>query len=134
MPKTLRQKCWDAFSEMIRAKYADWRGYVSCYTCGAIGRWKGDKFQCGHFQAGRGNAVLFDEEGVRVQCYKCNCGKGGEQYKFGKNLEREVGIEKVKELQKRRAESVKYSPKDYESMIKVFKIKTAMYKEEKCLK
>jgi len=133
MKKSLRNKCWDAFSEMVRSKASDWKGEVRCYTCGATGRWKGDRFQAGHFQSGRCNAILFDEEQIRVQCYSCNCCKAGEQYEFGKKLEKEYGIDKVKEFKKRRHQTLKYSPKDYEAMTKVFKEKTKMYIAEKGL-
>lgn len=130
---TLREKCWNMFSEMIRAKYADWRGHVKCYTCGKTGRWKGDRFQAGHFQCGRGNAVLFDEQQVRVQCYKCNCVNYGEQYVFGKRLEDEIGVERVEQLKKNKSKTIQYTKKEYEAMTKVFKEKRDMYIEEKGL-
>lgn len=131
--KTPRDKCWDMFSEMIRAKYADWRGYVRCYTCGKVGRWKGDRFQAGHFTCGRGNSILFDEQQIRVQCYQCNCCNHGEQDEFGQRLRREIGEESVKQIKKRKHETVKYSKKDYEAMEKVFKEKRDMYLKEKGL-
>ena len=31
---------WDEMSRYVRQKYADWRGYVSCYTCSKIMQWE----------------------------------------------------------------------------------------------
>jgi hypothetical protein len=130
---TPRQKAWDYFSELIRLYYADQNGYVRCYTCGAVGRWKGDRFQAGHFKAGRGNAVLFDRRQVRVQCAKCNLFLGGEQYKFGKRLEAELGEEAVKQIEQDATKPVKYTDQDYKRMIAEFKSEIKKLKSEKGL-
>lgn len=108
-----KKKAWTWFSIYIRLKYSDRDGMVSCYTCNKKAYWKGEGIQAGHFVGGRNNAVLLDEEQVRPQCYSCNCGRSGEQYTFGKNLEKEYGEKKVKELRKKRFEVLKMSKKDW---------------------
>ena len=109
-----KKECWKWFSIYIRLKYANFFGRVKCYTCDKVMWWKGNGAQAGHFQGGRTNSVLLDERGVRVQCYACNCGRSGEQYIFGKNLEKEIGEEAVMELKKKKHETVKVSPKEWE--------------------
>ena len=66
--KNWKKEAWKWFSIYVRLKYANKSGYVKCYTCSKVLFWKGEGMQAGHFQGGRGNAVLLDEEGVRVQC------------------------------------------------------------------
>lgn len=105
--KEWRKESWKWFSIYIRLKYCTFFGRLKCYTCEKVGYWKGDGFQAGHFQGGRGNAILLDEEQVRPQCEICNCWHSGEQYIFGKNLEKEYGVEKVGEFRKRKSKSEK---------------------------
>ena len=112
--KNWKKEAWKWFSIFIRLKYANFFGRLKCYTCNEVHYWKKDGMQAGHFQGGRGNSVLLDEEQVRPQCYACNCGRGGEQYIFGKNLEKEYGFEKVEEFKKRRGKTLKVSEKEWE--------------------
>jgi len=106
---------------LVRARQATKNGKVKCYTCRAVGRWKGDNFQAGHFLAGRSNAVLFDDRQVRVQCYACNICRAGEQFIFGQKLREEVGEKVFSQILKSKNKVVKYSKKDYERMIQEFK-------------
>lgn len=60
---------WKAFSVMIRKSKANHHGFGVCVTCPpkkAIKPWR--ELQAGHFVAGRGNSVLFDERLVHPQC------------------------------------------------------------------
>ena len=126
-------RAWDWFSIFIRLFYADQWGYVNCYTCGKRMFWKKDGAQAGHFQGGRGNAVLLDEKGVRVQCYACNCGRSGEQYIFGKNLEKEIGEEEVMELRRKRTQTKKVSPKEWEAFASHYQLEAVKIATEKGL-
>ena len=94
----LKRRVWKLFSEYIRRreslKNAD--RTVACYTCGIILPWK--KMQCGHFVGGRGNAVLFNEDAVRCQCYVCNVILHGNYQIFTLKMLDEVGKEKVQQL------------------------------------
>jgi hypothetical protein len=129
--KTPRVICWDAFSLFIRLKYADENGSVQCYTCISEGHWEGDGFQAGHLVPGRGNSVYVNEKVVRVQCGTCNMWNGGEQYKFGKRMESEIGVEKVAELMKLKGQQVQYGKKDWEEMTMLFLEEAYAYAEEK---
>lgn len=65
-----KAKVWKLFSQYIRRKYADFEGNVTCVTCGVVKPWK--EMQAGHFVDGHGNAIMFDEQLVHPQCFKCN--------------------------------------------------------------
>ena len=69
-PKNIKQLAWNAFSKYIRLKNADKNGNVRCITCNKLMHWK--ESQSGHFVDGRTNSVLFNEELVYPQCYRCN--------------------------------------------------------------
>ncbi len=131
--KKNKDEAWKWFSILIRLTYANIHGIVFCYTCGRKMFWKGEGAQAGHFQGGRGSGVLFEAKGVRVQCYACNCGRGGEQYKFGKNLEEEIGEAEVRKLEQEKYKMNKYTAKEYKAMSKVFKIKAEEIAKEKRL-
>lgn len=72
--KLAKSKAWDAFSLYIRTR--DCMRFTGdptqgiCVTCKAKKSLK--ELQAGHFVAGRGNAVLFNEQIVYSQCGYCN--------------------------------------------------------------
>jgi len=51
----------------------------------------GWQINAGHAIPGRGNAVLFDEKLVVVQCSGCNNDGGGQQWKFLEFLKKKFG-------------------------------------------
>tara|TARA_Y100001937_G_C7024672_1_gene287139 strand:+ start:384 stop:776 length:393 start_codon:yes stop_codon:yes gene_type:complete len=82
--KSLIKKLDKVFSEYIRRRTADQKGYVECFTCGKKDHWK--KMQCGHFQSRKHYSTRWNEDNCQVQCVGCNMFKSGEQYKFGLKL------------------------------------------------
>ena len=82
--KSLIKKLDKVFSEYIRRRTADQKGYVECFTCGKRDHWK--KMQCGHFQSRKHYSTRWNEDNCQVQCVGCNMFKSGEQYKFGLKL------------------------------------------------
>lgn len=122
--RTPRNKAWDAFSILVRVMASDNDGNVSCYTCNRRMYWKGEGAQAGHFNQGRGNADLFDLTQVRVQCYACNVGRYGEQFKFGERLRKEIGEKEFQKVLKRRHKIKPISKKEFEQLEQEFKEKT----------
>lgn len=86
---------------------------IECYTCGKFGRPIGDRFQAGHCISGRTNAVLFEENLVRVQCVGCNMFGGGKYHIFIVKLIDEIGIKKFKRIVFESKKTVKYTVQDY---------------------
>jgi len=110
-----KAKAWKAFARFIKVNHADKFGMCHCVTCGLQRAWNDSDIHAGHFVAGRGNAVLFDEDLVRPQCCGCNMFRGGEQTKFAlyfKKWEHKTD-EQIEEYLNRRNKIVKYSTGDY---------------------
>ena len=115
--KPLKKKAWKLCSEYIRRKYADSSGMARCISCGKLAHWK--ELQAGHLIAGRTNAILFEERGIRPQCGACNYQEGN-TVGFMIGLEKELGKEEAQKLRDElyalRKTTVKYSSSDYEAI------------------
>ena len=83
---TLVKKLDKIFSIWIRSKDADHAGMVDCFTCGVTKNWKYE-IDAGHFQSRGKYATRWNEQNVKPQCKRCNGFRGGEQYRFAKNLD-----------------------------------------------
>ena len=58
------------FSEYIRRRDADHRGFVKCCTCPTVKHWK--KMDAGHYVRRGSLSVRFDEMNCHAQCVRCN--------------------------------------------------------------
>jgi hypothetical protein len=102
--KVLITKLDQVFSQYVRISRIGKDGLVPCFTCEGKYPWK--QIQCGHFQSRRYLSVRFNEDNCRPQCYACNVGKSGEQFRFGINLDLELG-QGFAELMEQRAKQIK---------------------------
>jgi hypothetical protein len=120
---SLKDKAWNLFSMYIRLKAADEGGTVECYTCGKLMFWKGDGAQAGHAIPGRNNAVLFDEDLVKVQCEGCNVWKRGNHHIFTAKLIKEHGMKwwDRKEFESRK--TIKWTAADMQDRVDLYKAK-----------
>ena len=110
------------FSLYIRLKYADWRGYVKCYTCSHTAEYnKG--MQCGHFASRRHLSTRFDEENCRVQCMACNVFKRGNMNIFAEKLIKEKGADFISEINAKANQPAGASYQWWEEKLKEFKYK-----------
>lgn len=71
----LKEKAWKLCSLYNRQKMADKNGIVKCVTCEKRAHWK--QMQAGHYVDGRNNSVLFLDEIIYPQCFKCNAKMAG---------------------------------------------------------
>lgn len=108
----LKEKLDKVFSQYIRHKYADDKGYVKCYTCSVKKPIK--EMQNGHWIPRNNLATRFDEQNCRPQCVGCNMFQRGRPDVFSVNLINE-GIDIVKLSQSR---------------YKVFKVDEIWYQNE----
>ncbi len=115
---SLREKLDVVFSKYIRSFYADWQGYVSCYTCEKRLYWK--EAQCGHFIKRGHSSVRFDEENARPQCNFCNVIRGGEEKSFEEHLRDDLGDKRVDLLINRGKGLKSYSDSEYRDKIKLY--------------
>lgn len=109
-----KKKAWTAFSLFIRTrdclKTANSLEQGSCVTCGRPYPLSGvGGLQAGHFIAGRGNSLLFDERNCHAQCYGCNMGRGGAYVEYFVFMEQNYGREVIEELRRKRHQAVKFT-------------------------
>ena len=108
--KSLKTKLDTLFSQYIRRKYADRRGFVYCYTCGTAKPIA--EMQNGHFHSRRHLSTRYEEKNCRPQCYGCNVINGGKKDVFRTRLEAEIGERGMKELNKLKEKLIKDFPYD----------------------
>lgn len=114
-----KKKAWTQFSRYIRLRDSV-NGWGNCCTCGTKIYWKDG--QAGHFVPGRTNAVLFQEEGVHLQCRSCNLFKGGSIHEYFDFMIKKYGEERTEEIRRERFKSVKYSIQDYKEIEQRYKL------------
>jgi len=115
LSKILKAKCWKLFSKYIRMRDANSKGICTCCTCGKKDEWK--RMQAGHFLAGRGLAILFDERGVHSQCSGCNIFKGGNPIEYFLFMEKKHGRKVIDDLLRLKNTTRRISDDEYMEMI-----------------
>jgi len=123
--KKLKKKAWKYFSLYIRLKGADKDGNCQCVTCGVTKHFK--ELHAGHFIDGRGNAVLFDERLVQVQCFRCNsklpgCLAGNKvKYTLFMINDRGWSLDAIEHFEKLKHKVVKISDSELQEIIDYYK-------------
>jgi hypothetical protein len=115
---TLDAKAWKLCSEYVRRRGADENGYVACFTCSKVFRWQ--DLHAGHFQRRRHKATKFHEMNIQPQCISCNTFQDGEQFIFGRNLDKKYGAGMADMLAELAKKEHKITRDDYEYMIRDF--------------
>src|SRR3990172_6535709 len=114
---SLKKKAWKVFSEYIRKRDSDWRGWGKCYTCGKKLFWKsGD---AGHFISRVHNNTLFSELNVHLQCKHCN-NQGGEPAAYALHLIKDYGADIIILLQKQSTRIKQFKVSELERIILVY--------------
>ncbi len=112
------------FSQWVRMRTADHRGFVECYTCGKVAHWK--TVDAGHFQSRAKFSTRWmcdPEEGmvnVAPQCKSCNGFRSGEQFKFARRLDAEFGEGTAESIEQASNQTRKYSVEELEALIEVY--------------
>ena len=101
-------------SELVRKSHADKNGLVYCYTCGI--RKPYTEIDCGHYRSRRHIQTRFDLNNLKPQCIACNRYKHGNLEIYRQKLVRELGEEKVREIETR--PSTKITELELEQLIK----------------
>lgn len=90
---------WIIFSKYIRARDANYQGYVRCISCSTVKKWN-DGIQAGHFiPRGSDYALKFNEVNVNGQCVSCNEYKSGNLIEYRAGLIVKYGEQVVKDLE-----------------------------------
>lgn len=103
------------FSEYVRRKDADHRGYIQCFTCGVVKHWK--EVDAGHFQTRAKYSTRWDCDNVKPQCKGCNMTNGGQQYVFGRMLDHHHGDGFADQVVKKSNQMRKWSSSEMEAEI-----------------
>lgn len=85
-------------SEWVRRKDADWRGYVSCVTCGTTRIWN-DRMDAGHWIHDK---LDYEEMNIHPQCKECNYKFNWKKVmpKYGRYMARNYGATQMERLEK----------------------------------
>lgn len=125
--KTPKQKAKEAadnaMSIYIRLKYADWKGYVKCYTCDVVKYYK-NGMQNGHFISRASNTLRFEEKNCRPQCVGCNIMKSGNYIEFTMRLIKEKGKAFVDKLREEGKQTYQFTEEELRMIEKKYKDKT----------
>lgn len=106
------------FSQWVRRKDADHRGYVECWTCGKVLPWS--RVDAGHFQSRAKFSTRWDEMNVKPQCKGCNGFRSGEQFKFARKLDAVYGQGTAEAVERTSNQTRKYSEEELEALIDVY--------------
>lgn len=118
--KGLINKLDRIFSEYIRKRDADKKGFCKCITCQREFKW--NELDAGHFISRKEMSVRWDERNVAAQCQYCNRFRYGRAYEFSLALDnKSKGLSK--RLYNKSKEVVKFSMNDLHEKVEYFKNK-----------
>ena len=116
--KGLVKRLDTVFSEYIRKKNADSKGYVTCITSGR--KFHYSEVDAGHFISRKEMSTRWHEDNVHPQSRYDNRYRYGKQYEYGLALDRKKkGL--AKRLYKLSKETVKYSVNDLQDLLEKYK-------------
>lgn len=117
----LCKKLDKVFSEYIRRKDADGRGFVKCFTCMNKKHWK--EMQCGHFISRRHYNTRWDVMNCKPQDAACNIFNQGNAPMFALGLQKLYGEGIIEELVFKKNITLKMNRFLYELMIEEYEEK-----------
>ena len=127
----LVKKLDQVFSRYIRTRVADERGFSPCFTSGIVKHWT--EMDAGHFMSRACMSTRWNVKNVQCQSKRDNAFRGGEQYKFGQELDKKYGEGTAQELYHLSKTTKKFGVHELREMIEVFKVECERINEEKGL-
>jgi len=116
--KGLIKRLDTVFSEYIRKKNADSRGYVTCITSGR--KYHYSEVDAGHFISRKEMSTRWHEDNVHPQSRYDNRYRYGKQYEYGLALNKKKrGL--AQKLYKLSKQTVKYSINDLQELLDKYK-------------
>ena len=122
-------KLWKVFSEFIRLRDSDERGFGKCFTCDFRGEWK--RFDAGHGLGRQHKAVKYDERNVHSQCKRCNGFEGGQQAIYKEEVNKKYGPETWDKLVIKSRQVCKRGQYEIDQMTEYYKKEVNLLKAEK---
>jgi len=111
----------EVFSQYIRLRGCDYRGYNTCFTCGVTLHWK--QLQCGHFIPRQHMSLRYDQKNCFPQCFTCNCDKNGNIEEYKNRIVRHFGIVHLNYLQEKKNEIKQFSDFELDILIAFYRKK-----------
>lgn len=128
----LKEKLDSIFSQYIRLKYSDRRGYCQCISCGKPFFWK--DIQNGHYMSRRYLSTRWSEDNCRPQCVACNIFNQGNIQAYRVALIKQIGEQRVNLIEARaRQESCKYGEFELNTLMNYYQNEVEKLKKEKGL-
>lgn len=125
----LIKKLDQVFSEYIRLRDSDDRGFCRCVTCGKTGYWK--NMQNGHFVS-RGNMnTRFNPVNCNVQCPDCNELKSGNIPRYTEYLAAKYGKGTPELLKIAGNKAISFSIYELKEKISDYRLKVKLLKKDK---
>ena len=119
------------FSQYIRLRASDHRGFTECYTCGAVRHFS--EVDAGHFMSRACMSTRWSETNVQSQCKRCNGFRSGEQYLFAKHLDQQYGEGTAERLLIESKKTCKFTRDELEQMFHHYKRRVDELRSEKGL-
>ena len=127
---SLKRKLDRIFSDYIRLRDSK-DGICYCITCGRPVPWKSRECHCGHFMNRGRLSTRYHEKNCHAQCMTCNSFAEGEQYKYGKEINKRYGEGTAEELTVLSKVKSKLGADWYEETIREYKDRLKALKKEK---
>lgn len=133
MTSSTLNKLDNAFSEYIRLRDADDNGYIRCCTCNKPMFWK--YAQDGHYLDRGFTATRYCVKNNHSQCNDCNCFSQKDDMldAYEEFLINKYGEGIIEELEALKKTTCKISEREAQEMIKEFRYKIKILKQEKGL-
>ncbi len=109
------------FSLWIRLKAADYRGYVTCVTCGVTRHYK-DDMQAGHYARRDLKNTRYDEQNVHVQCVNCNKWKSGNMAAYAAFMVAKYGQEIIVVMNQRSQIIKQWKRSELQELVKGWRV------------
>ena len=117
------------WSRVVRYRAAGKGGFAQCYTCPVIDSVV--QMDNGHFIDRAWLNVRFHEDNCRIQCRKCNRLMDGNIDRYRVLLTRELGQEKISELEELKDKPLALDDKDAQALVKKWRAECRLLRNEK---
>ncbi len=125
----LKSKLDRVFSEFIRLRDSDEKGYCRCISCNKIVFWK--DADAGHYVNRKHMSLRYDEKNVNAQCRACNRFDEGNMIGYNHGLVEKYGDYIIEYLTIKKNNIARFDKVIYEVLIKEYKEKVKQLKKIK---
>ncbi len=126
---TSKKRLDTIFSEFIRRRDADDKGFIRCISCGKVVHWK--ESDCGHYINRKHNSTRYDEQNCNAQCRSCNRFDEGNIQGYRKGLIKKIGEEATNLLEFKKYNACKLGQFEINILADEYRAKLKAIKQDK---